>query len=259
MDFDLVVIAIAPIVFLAWFIYTRDRYDREPRRLIVKTFLVGAVLVVPVIVAELVGSLIIPASDDLFVLFLHFLIVVALVEESSKYLAVHTSAYDSPEFNEPMDGLVYGAIAGLGFAAPENLLYVLSRGAALGVIRAVLSVPGHALWGSTIGYCLARQKFKLDKNGGIKGLSMAVILHTVFDYGLVAADPLIGIAVAIIIVVAGWMLFFRFRRAALAVSPFRREVRMFPPVPVLTKYCINCGTLILADDKFCRSCGAQQP
>jgi len=257
-DFELVVIAIAPIVFFAWFIYTRDRYDREPRKLIVKTFFVGTILVVPVIVAELAGSLIIPSSDDPFVLFLHFLIVVALVEESSKYLAVRFSVYSSREFNEPMDGLVYGAIAGLGFAAPENLLYVLSRGAALGIIRAVLSVPGHALWGSIIGYYLARQKLRLDNKGGIKGLSLAVILHTVFDYGLVATDTLVGIAAAIIIVVAGWMIFFRFRRAALAVSPFRPEVEMFPPVPALTKYCINCGTLILAEDKFCRSCGVQQ-
>ena len=185
MDFELIVIAIAPIVFLAWFVYTRDRYDREPRRLIVKTFLVGAILVAPVIVAELVGSLIIPPSDDPLVLFLHFLIVVALVEESSKYLAVRISVYGTREFNEPMDGLVYGAIAGLGFAAPENLLYVLSRGAALGIIRAVLSVPGHALWGSIIGYYLGRQKLKLDSNGGIKGLSLAVILHTVFDLSLI--------------------------------------------------------------------------
>jgi len=258
MDFELIVIAIAPIVFLAWFVYTRDRYDREPRRLIVKTFLVGAILVAPVIVAELVGSLIIPPSDDPLVLFLHFLIVVALVEESSKYLAVRISVYGTREFNEPMDGLVYGAIAGLGFAAPENLLYVLSRGAALGIIRAVLSVPGHALWGSIIGYYLGRQKLKLDSNGGIKGLSLAVILHTVFDYGLVTTDSLIGISIAIIVVVVAWMIFFRFRRDALAASPFRPGLRMLPAVPALTKYCINCGTLILADDKFCRSCGAQQ-
>lgn len=258
MDFELVVIAIAPIVFLAWFIYSRDRYDPEPRRLIVKTFLVGAVLVVPVVVVELVGSQLIPPSTDPLVLFLHFLIVVGLVEESSKYLAVRISVYRSPEFNEPMDGLVYGAIAGLGLAAPENLVYVLSHGAALGMIRGVLSVPGHALWGSIIGYYLARQKLKPERGAAIKGLLLAVILHTAFDYALVAADPLTGLAVASIIVVAGWVIFFRFRRAALAVSPFRPEVTVLPPPPVLTKYCMYCGTQILGEDRFCRYCGAQQ-
>src|SRR3990170_2301102 len=110
MDLELIVIALAPIVFLAWFIYTRDRYEREPRRLIVKTFFLGAILVLPVILAELFGSFFIPPSNDPLVLFLHFLVVVAFVEESSKYLAVRLSVYGSREFNEPMDGLVYGAI-----------------------------------------------------------------------------------------------------------------------------------------------------
>ena len=190
MDLELVAVALAPIVFLAWFIYTRDRYEREPRRLIVKTFLLGAILVIPVVVAELLGSMFLPPSTDPVALFLHFLLVVALVEESSKYLAVRASAYSSPEFNEPMDGLVYGAIAGLGFAAPENLMYVLSRGVGLGIIRAVLSVPGHALWGSIIGYYLARQKLAPARSLGLVGLSVAVILHTAFDYGLVGTAPL---------------------------------------------------------------------
>lgn len=258
MDFELVVIAIAPIVFLAWFMYTRDRYEPEPRRLIIKTFLLGAVLVVPVILAELLGSLLLPSSTDLLVLFLHFLLVVALVEESSKYVAVRVSVYGSREFNEPMDGLVYGSIAGLGFAAPENLLYVLSRGAALGIIRAILSVPGHALWGSIIGYYLARQKLQFARGAGLKGLSFAVILHTIFDYGLIATDALIGIVVASVVVVAGWVIFFRFARTALGVSPFRPEVQAIQPPPMATKYCTHCGTLILADDRFCRSCGTQQ-
>jgi len=258
MDLELVVIAIAPVVFLAWFVYTRDRYDPEPRRLVIKTFVVGAVLVVPVMFAELFGSLILPPSADFLVMFLHFLLVVALVEESSKYVAVRVSVYGSREFNEPMDGLVYGAIAGLGFAAPENLLYVLSRGVALGIIRAVLSVPGHALWGAIIGYYLAFQKLKIDRNAGLRGLILAVTLHTIFDYGLVAAEPSVGILIATAVVVLGWAIFFRFKRTALEVSPFKPEARVFQPPQMATKYCMYCGSLIFADDRFCRSCGAQQ-
>jgi RsiW-degrading membrane proteinase PrsW (M82 family) len=258
MDLELVVVALAPIVFLAWFVYTRDRYEREPRRLIVKTFVLGAILVVPVIVAELLGSLFLPPSADPFALFLHFLLVVALVEESSKYLAVRVSVYGSREFNEPMDGLVYGAIAGLGFAAPENLLYVLSRGATLGIVRAVLSVPGHALWGSIIGYYLARQKFTGARRSGLLGLSVAVILHTIFDYGLVGTEPLLGIIIASGVVVVGWIIFFRFTRTAHETSPFRPEAHAIRLSGAPTKYCMNCGALILAEDRFCRSCGAGQ-
>ncbi len=257
MDLGLVVIAIAPIVFLAWYVYTRDRYEREPRRLIVKTFVLGAILVVPVIFAEAVGSLFLPASSDPLALFLHFLIVVAFVEESSKLLAVRLSVYKSREFNELMDGLVYGAIAGLGFAAPENLIYVLSRGAFLGIVRAVLSVPGHALWGSIIGYYLARQKLGTGRVSGLAGLGLATMLHTAFDYALVAAQALNAIMIASIIIAAGWVIFFRFRRAALASSPFKLETRP-PPLSPSVKYCMYCGTTMLADDRFCGSCGAQQ-
>jgi RsiW-degrading membrane proteinase PrsW (M82 family) len=257
LDLELLVIAIAPVVFLAWFIYTRDKYEREPRRLILKTFLVGAALVIPVIVVELVGGLILPPSEDPLSLFLYFLLVVALVEESSKYLAVRVSVYGSREFDEPLDGLVYGGIAGLGFAAPENLLYVLSRGVTLGVFRAVLSVPAHALWGAIIGYYLSLQKLKSVRSAGIRGLSIAIIFHTAFDYGLAALEPL-GIVIASLVVIACWWIFFRFRRAALAASPFIPIAPRLLPIPTAIKYCMYCGTPLFADDRFCRSCGAQQ-
>jgi RsiW-degrading membrane proteinase PrsW (M82 family) len=157
-----------------------------------------------------------------------------------------------------MDGLVYGAIAGLGFAAPENLLYVLSRGAGLGVIRAVLSVPGHALWGSIIGYYLARQKFTGARRSGLVGLSVAVMLHAAFDYGLVGMDPLAGFMIAIGVVVIGWIMFFRFTKTAHKASPFRPEAHAIRLSGAPTKYCTNCGALILVEDRFCRSCGAPQ-
>lgn len=259
MDLGLVVVAIAPIVFLAWFVYTRDRYEPEPRKLILKTFFVGAVMVVPVAFTEIVGRLILPLSDNLLTIFLHFLLVIALVEESSKYVAVRVSAYGAREFNESMDGLVYGAIAGLGFAAPENVVYVLSRGLATGIIRAVLSVPGHALWGAIIGYYLARYKLGIrGSSSSLEGLSYAIILHAVFDFSLVALDPIMGVTIAILDVAFGWVVFFRFTKAALAAGPFRHGLQP-PLVPQMTvKYCINCGSVLSVEDRFCRSCGTRQ-
>jgi len=259
LDLGLVVVAIAPIVFMAWFVYTRDRYEPEPRRLILRTFLVGAVLVVPVAFAEMIGSFILPPSDDPVTLVLHFLIVVALVEESAKYVAVRVSAYGTREFNEPMDGLVYGAIAALGFAAPENLIYVLSRGLTTGIIRAILSVPGHVLWGAIIGYYLARQKFGASRSSALQGLSYAVILHAVFDLSLVAMDPIAGITIAMLDVAIGWLVFFRFTKSALAASPYRHGLATSPVSDKPVKYCINCGSTLMPDDRYCRSCGTRQP
>jgi membrane-bound metal-dependent hydrolase YbcI (DUF457 family) len=119
-------------------------------------------------------------------------------------------------------------------------------------------VPGHALWGSLIGYYLALQKFTGARRSGLVGLSAALILHTIFDYGLVEMAPLLGIILASGIVVVTWIIFFRFTRTAHAASPFRPEAHAIRLSGAPTKYCMNCGALILAEDRFCRSCGAKQ-
>jgi RsiW-degrading membrane proteinase PrsW (M82 family) len=262
LELELLVVAFAPIVFFVWFISRRDKYEREPRKLILKTFFVGALLMAPVIVAEFALSILLPESKNPAIMFLHVLLVIALIEESSKYLAIKLSVYNSPHFNETMDGIVYGGVAGLGFAAPENLLYVLESGPIVGIFRAVLSVPSHAIWGSIIGYYLAREKLvSKSENKVLRGLGVAIILHTIFDYGIFAFGSLPGLMIASITVVASWFLFFRLSRSALLVSPFRP-----PSHPLISpklswqppRYCIDCGSSIGASDQFCLHCGARQ-
>jgi RsiW-degrading membrane proteinase PrsW (M82 family) len=58
-----------------------------------------------------------------------------------------------------MDGVVYGAVASLGFATLENILYVTPNGFAVAAARAFTAVPGHALLGVIMGYYVGRAKF----------------------------------------------------------------------------------------------------
>lgn len=96
-------------------------------------------------------GLVFPDGGGLIQTLLHYLIAVSLVEESVKLLAVWR-AYRSPEFDEVMDGIVYCATAALGFASVENVFYVLSGGVETGILRVILSVPGHGPNGSLMGY-----------------------------------------------------------------------------------------------------------
>ncbi len=128
----------------------------------------------------------------LLVTALYYFGVVAPVEESIKMLAVRVYAYRSPTFDAVIDGAVYGAVAGLGFATVENALYItraleqvgagtdLFGGGELGItaIRG-LAGPGHVIYSATAGYYLGLAKFNRENAGPIvvKGLVIASVFH----------------------------------------------------------------------------------
>jgi RsiW-degrading membrane proteinase PrsW (M82 family) len=85
--------------------------------------------------------------------------MVGLIEEGTKFLVVYYSVYRHREFDEVFDGIVYAVVASLGFATLENIAYVLEGGAGVGVMRALLSVPGHAFFGAIMGFNMGMAKF----------------------------------------------------------------------------------------------------
>jgi RsiW-degrading membrane proteinase PrsW (M82 family) len=160
------------------------------------TFLLGALSVVPAIFLELAfADALRPRETSWLGIFIYFLIGVALIEESLKFISVRAYAYKSPLFDEPMDGIVLGACAGLGFATIENLGYVFQFGPVDAVIRAVISVPGHAFYGAIIGYYLGEAKFRKRPSIGVIGLAIAVLLHGLFDTVATIFSNLIGVAI----------------------------------------------------------------
>jgi RsiW-degrading membrane proteinase PrsW (M82 family) len=110
--FVLLLLAVAPSAVLLKYVLLRDKYEHEPMRLIAITFLFGALGIIPATILEILLN-----SPNILV---DAFLVTALIEESMKYLAVRAKAYQSPDFNEVMDGIVYGVAAGLGFATVEN-------------------------------------------------------------------------------------------------------------------------------------------
>lgn len=123
--------AIAPVFLVIIYIYIKDKYEKEPKRLMLIAFLLGAVI--SIIITSLmyyVFDYILPLDDhtSLLQLFLKAFLVVALTEEFSKYVIVRYFAQTRTAFNEPFDGIVYAVMVSMGFAATENIVYVFDSG-----------------------------------------------------------------------------------------------------------------------------------
>jgi protease PrsW len=186
---------VLPVVLsLAWLAFVRrfDRAHPEPMWLIGVTFLLGAVAVVPAGLAEasLAGASpwldpnLVTFGGRTFALplaFVVFTLVVGLSEEGSKRLAAQL-AVRRREFDEPVDGIVYGIVASLGFAAAENIRYfALGRlNAPLVIARCFMSVPAHMFFGALWGYALGARLVDRKTRTWV-WLVAAAVCHGLFD------------------------------------------------------------------------------
>ena len=107
-----------------------------------------------------------------------------------------TSAWNRPEFDERTDGIVYGTRAGLGFALVENVGYLLGAKSTPGfllmfVVRAVLTVPMHAVTGGMMGHFAAWRRFEGRGPGLFGGVAFAIALHGSFDTAILALPTLL--------------------------------------------------------------------
>ena len=190
----LIAAAALPAIGLLYYVYRRDRVEREPRRLLVSLVLWGVVATFLAMVTETAGSValawFLPGGEEnpSYGVWMFF-VIVALSEEGFKYLLLKWRTWRSPEFNCRFDGVVYAVFVSLGFALWENIGYVLMYGLGAALMRAITAVPGHASFGVFMGACygLARQR----ENEGQRGLgavwrALAVLLpaaiHGCYDY-----------------------------------------------------------------------------
>lgn len=166
----------------------KDKYEKEPMRLLVISFLLGAI--VSIIITTLLYSVFnvyIPLLDKLSVWeqFKQAFFVVGFSEELSKYLIVLLFAQPHKEFNEPFDGIVYAVMVSMGFAATENIMYVLQSGPATALVRAFTAIPAHATFGILMGYYMGKAKFAPNKLYlNLLGLFFAILFHGAYDFFL---------------------------------------------------------------------------
>src|SRR5690606_35581993 len=160
--------------------WLRDKYDREPLKHMFISFMLGVLCAVPAVILSIgLGKLFPVDYSSLISVAVFAFITVAFAEEFAKFLVLRFYAYKQKEFNEPFDGIVYGAVISLGFAGIENILYVADGGLQVGIIRMFTAVPAHASFGIIMGYYfgLAWQHKDRAFEYKLKGLLAAVFLH----------------------------------------------------------------------------------
>lgn len=213
---NLLFAALIPVAVFLYAIYKIDKYDREPRKLLLKLFLAGVGISLPIIfVEERLGymNIFAQSDSDLRNVYTAF-VVAAFTEETFKWIAVKRLAYNNRAYDEKLDGIVYCVFVSLGFAALENVLYVFGRsGMSTAILRALTALPAHLLFGVVMGYYLSKMKFAQSGpkyyQAMVNSLFVPIILHGVYDYILMSDYQwlLIGF-----IPYMAWMWYFGIRR-----------------------------------------------
>ncbi len=176
--------AVLPGLLICWYIYRADRYQHEPKFLLLLAFLSGAVATLPIIRLEEWLSQYAPLwqADRLTELLVRA-VFTALSEEVVKFLALLLLFFPWAFFDEPMDGIVYAVVIAMGFATTENLFYALEYGLGTSILRAFTAVPAHLVFAIIMGYYVGLAKFRARRRNRLLlvGLGLAVATHSVYD------------------------------------------------------------------------------
>lgn len=234
--------AVVPALLLLWFFSSRDLYPEPPRR-VWAAFRAGILAMLLALAAALPIQAFLPGPEQAAPLvcgFLNAFLSAAIPEECAKFFILLRFCRKSRDCDDPMDCVVYGVAASLGFATLENILYVSDGGLGLAALRAVSALPSHAMDGAVMGYFLGRALFSPGPAKGrfAKAVLIPIIFHGLYDFPLLTLGvmdetgtdiPLdIGLglvtAAAAVLLVQGALVATQIRR-------LRREQRSGGPLP----------------------------
>ncbi len=214
-----IVAAIVPTAVYSFAFYWADRYEREPRSLLTVAFVWGAVPAIIVsLIAELaLGTPLAGQSGTLQAALITGVVLAPVIEEIAKGAALlGLYHWRHSEFDGVLDGLIYGALVGFGFAMTENFLYFLGAFGEAGFaglswvifLRAIVFGLNHAFYTSLtgIGFGLARNERNPVARIAFVGVGLvsAILVHSLHNLGVITADVTpIGILLSLAIAAGG--------------------------------------------------------
>ena len=191
-NYILIAAAVIPAIFLMVRVYQSDHLDKESPQLLYTLVRAGIMssllaLVEERIFCNILNQYVKPDTVKYNVI-LYFCIV-AVAEESSKYIFLRRNSWNNREFNCQYDGVVYAVFVSLGFALWENISYVTHYGFTTALARAVTAIPGHACFGVFMGafYGIAKKYDYAGEKGKtilftILSLIVPMLIHGAYDY-----------------------------------------------------------------------------
>jgi RsiW-degrading membrane proteinase PrsW (M82 family) len=249
--FAIFLVFIGLAVGLVWYFLAHDHGEKEP---IGALWIAAGFGFLGIIIAGFLETHVLPAN---FVNSIHSTsslvipaLLIGIIEESAKFLPLAFFIYKKRYFNEHTDGVIYFAIAGLGFGLPENILYTIQYGSKVGISRILLTPFFHAAITSFIGYFLIKAKLReisLKLVGVI--LIVAMLLHGIYDFGLLSGVMLYTVISLMITVVMAASMFLFFMRAT--------EIDQDEGLSVVgnNSFCRHCGKPNPSHQLFCTHCG----
>lgn len=271
-------LALIPAIALLIFIYFKDKKEKEPMGLLIGLFFAGMGTIITAVIAELIGQVIleiIMPYDSVIKAAIMAFIIVAPAEELGKYLVLRLITWKNKAFDYLFDGIVYAVFVSLGFAAFENVGYVLQNGLATGILRMFTAVPGHTVFAVFMGYFYSKSKHQAILGNKAKAamFNMWAILAPILIHGAYDAVLMMGEAsyddTFQVICVLGWigLLVAMYVTSLIIVHKTSKNDFYICILPDNTQAVYRpamlgswtCGCGHVSTGNFCPECGAQRP
>lgn len=203
--------------------YLRKDIHPEPKKLILKIFIFGALVTLPVFILQIALAGILDYVKAVGALdgysmaadILKWFVVIALTEELLKYAVVRMSAFKSKDMDEPLDIMLYMVVAALGFAALENILYLFSpiystsfqevfkNAILISFVRFIGATFLHTLCSALLGYFMALASIRSHKKVSltITGIVAATLLHGLYNFSIINLPGSLKVIIPITIIV----------------------------------------------------------
>ncbi|MBP7021522.1 MAG: PrsW family intramembrane metalloprotease [Planctomycetes bacterium] len=187
-------LGIAPALFFVCLIYHKDKFQPEPKVQIVKIFFLGILAIVPTAIIEWIlqhkvfNIQMYEITTLLSVNIVACFIIIAPIEEFFKYSVVKKFVYNTEYFDEKIDGVVYMIASAMGFAALENVMYIVNSVVPTwtGILRSISATPAHVIFSGFMGIYLGRARFETSACKSVirivQGLLVATVLHGTYNF-----------------------------------------------------------------------------
>ena len=212
----LLLLTILPsILIISYFVYS-DKF-KEPRGEIIKIFIYGILITIPAYFLNTYLNAFWYANFQVSQEIISSFLTAAPVEEGLKLSILYFYVYKMKDFNEPIDGIVYGVTVSLGFATLENIYYVYlladyfdTTSMALAIARSFSAVPAHAVFGVFMGYFFMKYSFIKKGDNLLFAFLIPFVLHGCYNL-FIASNFFISLLLILISWIVALKLFSRLK------------------------------------------------
>lgn len=199
------------ILIISFFVYS-DKF-KEPRSEIIKVFIYGILITIPAYFLNTFFSNFFYENTRVGEGLISSFLTAAPVEEGLKLFVLYYFVYKMKDFNEPVDGIVYGVTVSLGFATLENIYYVYlladyfdTSSMSLALVRSFSAVPAHAVFGLFMGYFFMKYSFVKKGDNLFFAFIIPFALHGCYNLFTIS-NFLVSLALILISWIVGLRLF----------------------------------------------------